>query len=268
MPPLDLQSAGPPLFAPIVFRLAMRVEQVKWSEFAEDPTEAMYVLRAARKLFGQDLGVAWFDTWLEAEAAGVMVERDDLGRVLGEPEGPAALAPVADALEAAPVRQAIEIVRRFGLEQQAVAGLLTGPATLRARLGSAASHPLAYAAELAVTLARAYCEAGAAVLLVAEEEASPNLAELETFAPVVNLARYYGTPIILLSRHALSPAGMQAADAMTGGLYLTPTQAGAAIRPLPGGDAAPRARLAMSRWEVDPETPPETLQAWRDAVAA
>src|SRR4051794_29625225 len=157
MPPLDLQSAGPPLFAPIVFRLAMRVEQVTWSEFAEDPTEAMYVLRAARKLFGQDLGVAWFDTWLEAEAAGIVVERDDLGRVVGEPRRPAVLATAAAVLEAAPVRQAIEIVRRFGIEQQAVAGMLTGPATLRARFGGATSDPLAYAGEVAVTLARAYC---------------------------------------------------------------------------------------------------------------
>jgi uroporphyrinogen-III decarboxylase len=268
MPPLDLQSAGPPLFAPVVFRLAMRVEQVPWSEFAADPTEAMYVLRAARKLFGQDLGVAWFDTWLEAEAAGVAVERDDLGRVVGEPQKPAFLAPVTAVLETAPVRHAIEIVRRFALEQQAVAGMLTGPATLRARLVGVTPDPLAYAAELAVALARAYCDAGAAALLVAEEEASPNLAEFEAFAAVVNLARYYGTSVILLSRHPLSHTGLQAADAATNGLFLTPTQAGSAVRPLPDGVPGARARLAISRWEVDPDTPPETLQAWRHAVAA
>jgi uroporphyrinogen decarboxylase-like protein len=268
MPPLDLQYAGPPLFAPIVFRLAMRIEQVKWREFAEDPTEAMFVLRAARKLFGQDLGVAWFDTWLEAEAAGFAVERDDLGRVMGEPRRPARLASVAAVLEAVPVRHAIEIVRRFGLEQQPVAGMLTGPATLRARLDGATADPLAYGAELAVALARAYCDAGAAALLVAEEKASPDLADFAAFAPVANLARYYGTPVILLSRHPLSPAGLAAADAATAGLFLTPAQAGAAVRPLPDGDAGPRARLAMSRWEVDPETPPEALQAWRHAVAA
>jgi hypothetical protein len=61
---------------------------------------------------------------------------------------------------------------------------------------------------------------------------------------------------------------LAAADAATDSLFLTPTQAGSAVRPLPDGDAGARARLAISRWEVDPETPPETLQAWRNAVAA
>jgi hypothetical protein len=55
---------------------------------------------------------------------------------------------------------------------------------------------------------------------------------------------------------------------MTAGLFITPTQASSAVRALPDGEAGPRARLALSRWEMDPETPPETLQAWRHAAAA
>ena len=66
MAKLDPSSPGPALFAPIVFRLAMKLEQARWSEFAEDPTEAVYVLCAAQRLFRQDAVVAWFDTWLEA----------------------------------------------------------------------------------------------------------------------------------------------------------------------------------------------------------
>jgi len=270
MPPVDLQSAGPPVFAPVVFRLAMKTEQVTFGEFAEDPTEAVYVLRAARKLFGLDLSVCWFDTWLEAEAAGATIARDPLGLVVRAPQKPAALPAVADVLKAAPVRQAIEIVRRLSLEQQAVAGMLTGAATLRHRLNSGGSDSLEYAAELAVALGRAYCEAGAAALLLVEEEASPDLAELETFTSLVNLARYYGTPVILLGGQPLSPRGIEAANAITGGLFVTPTQAGSAVRPLPdnGHPAPARARLALSRWEIDAETPPETLLAWRHALAA
>ncbi len=268
MPPLDLDAAGPPLFAPIVFRLAMKLEQVTWSEFASDPSEAVHVLRAARRLFGQELGVGWFDTCLEAEAAGAIVERDDLGRVTGRPQPPAALPPVADVLNAFPVRQAVEIVRRLSLESQQVAGMVSGPATLRARLGRTTSDPPDHAAELSVALARAYCEAGAAALLLAEEEESADLAELAMFTPLVNLARYYGTPIILISRHPLSQKGVDAAAATTGGLFVTPTQAGSGVRPLPDdGNGPPRARLALSRWEVDPETSPQTLQAWRQALA-
>jgi hypothetical protein len=267
MPPLDLEAAGPPLFAPIVFRLAMKLEQVTWSEFASDASEAVHVLRAARRLFGQELGVGWFDTWLEAEAAGAIVERDDLGRVTGRPQPPVALPPVADVLEAFPVRQAVEIVRRLSLESQQVAGVISGPATLRARLASTTSDPN-HIAELSVALARAFCEAGAAALLLTEEEENADLAGLAAFTPLFNLARYYGTPVILYSRHPLSQKGVDAAAATTGGLFVTPTQAGSKVRPLPDdGHGSPRARLALSRWEVDPETAPQTLQAWRQALA-
>ena len=40
-------------------------------------TEAVYVLRSAQRLFKQDIHCVSFDTWLEAEAGGMAVERDD-----------------------------------------------------------------------------------------------------------------------------------------------------------------------------------------------
>jgi hypothetical protein len=272
MAKLDPSAAGRTLFAPIVFRLAMKLEQVSWSEFAGDPTEAVYALRAAQRLFRQDVVVAWFDTWLEAEAAGTSVKRDELGRVLGAPQPPASRPRVADVMAASPAQQAVEIVRRLNVEiglSQIPVAMLTAGATLMARLGGRARDTVDYATELSVALTRDYCEAGAGALLLVEEEDSPDLADVGAFAALFNLARYYDTPVILVSRHPLSPQGLATASSISGGLYVTPTQAGAAVLPLPEAStpANARARLALSRWEVEAETAPETIQAWRHAVA-
>jgi hypothetical protein len=266
MAKLDPSVPGPVLFAPIVFRLAMKLEQVAWNKFADDPTEAVYVLRSAQRLFKQDAVVAWFDTWLEAEAAGAVVERDDLGRV-NSSQPPAMLPPVSDALSASPLVHAVEIVRRLNVEigsSQAPLAMLTAATTLRARLGSSVD----YARELSVALARAYCEAGAGALLLVQEDDSPDLADLGEFASLFNVARYYDTPVILLNRHPLSPQGVAIAESITGGLYVTASQAGTAVFPLPDTRVPnARTRLALSRWEVDAETAPETVQAWRHALA-
>ena len=95
------RSAGRTLFAPVTFRLALKLEQVVWTEFADSAAEAVFALRATQRLFKQDVIFAWFDTWLEAEAGGVAVERDALGRVVNEPQPPALL-PTADGSRASP----------------------------------------------------------------------------------------------------------------------------------------------------------------------
>jgi hypothetical protein len=277
MAKLDPSDPGPALFAPIVFRLAMKLEQVRFSEFAGDPTEAVYVLRAAQRLFRLDAVPAWFDTWLEAEAAGAVVERDDAGHVVGTARPPASLRPVSEALSAPPIAHAVEIVRRLSVEigAQVPLAMLSAGATLCARLGS----PVDYARELSVGLARVYCEADAGALLLVQEEPSPDLDDLAAFGALFNLAAYYATPVVLVSRHPLSPQGLAVAERMFGGLYVTPTQAGAAVLPLSHReDPLPRlrgrdgeganARLALTRWEVDPGTAPETVHAWRGALAA
>jgi hypothetical protein len=269
MAKLDPSAAGI-LFAPIVFRLAMKLEQVGFGEFAGDPTEAVYVLRSAQRLFKQDVVVAWFDTWVEAEAAGAEIERDELGQVLGS-QPPVTLPPVPDVLAARPIAQAVEIVRRLDVEigsSQVPLAMLTAGATLCARLGDDGPDMLDYARELSVGLARAYCEAGAGALLLVQEEPAPDLADLGEFASLFNVARYYGTPVILISRHPLSDQGVTVARSIAGGLYVTPTQAGATVLPLSDASVPnARARLALSRWEVDAETAPETVQAWRHALA-
>jgi uroporphyrinogen-III decarboxylase len=281
------RSAGRTLFAPVIFRLALKLEQVAWTEFTGSASEAVFVLRATQRLFKQDVIFTWFDTWLEAEAAGVQVERDELGRVVNQPQPPAAPPAVEALLAGAPVAHAVEIVRRLRGEPVATVAMLTAGATLLSRfaggencrrilwdMGRSDVRPadrelLGRLREVSVGLARAYCEAGAGALLLVQEEASPDLADLADASALFNLAEYYATPVMLLCRDPLSERGCAVAEKITGGLYATPTQAGSAIVPLPNaGLAQPTSWLALSRWEVDPETPPDAVRAWQSAFQA
>src|SRR5262249_42563459 len=128
-----------PLFAPLIFRLALKLEQTPWVEFSSSATEAVYVLRAARRLFALDAVCTWFDTWLEAESAGIRIERDDLGVPRGQPQGDT-LASVETALTAPPIAIAVEVLRRITVESGsdvvALAALSSG-ATLIERLAGA-----------------------------------------------------------------------------------------------------------------------------------
>ena len=281
------RSAGRTLFAPVIFRLALKLEQVAWAEFADSAAEAVFALRATQRLFKQDVIFTWFDTWLEAEAAGVAVERDALGRVVNKPGPPASLPAAEAVLASAPVAHAVEIVRRLRNEPVVAVAMLSAGATLLSRFAGDAEFRrilqdlsrsevkpadralLDSLREISVGLARAYCEAGAGALLLVQEAESPGLADLADAAALFNLAEYYATPVLLLCRDPLSAHGCAVAERVTAGLYATPTQAGSAISPLPAaGPAASSAWLALSRWEVDPETPPDAVRAWQSALQA
>ena len=132
------------LFAPLIWRLAMKVEQVAWSEIAGSATEAVYVLRSAQRLFKQDIHCVSFDTWLEAEAAGMQVERDELGTPVGVPP-PVADWPSVDAVLAAePIARAVETLRRLVLDPGSgivPVATMTGGTTLQKRLRAGAAIP-------------------------------------------------------------------------------------------------------------------------------
>jgi hypothetical protein len=284
-------AAGRCLFAPLIFRAALKLEQVPWGEFASSASEAMYVLRAAQRLFKLDAVCTWFDTWLEAEAAGLAVERDDLGFCNTRPE-PVAPRPIDDILASPPVSLAIEILRRTQMEagetRLALAALSTGGTLIDHLFGEVAGSRILsalasgtltkedaervdYVRQLKLAIARAFLDAGAAALLLLQEIDSPDLVELDEFASVFNLAAYYGTPPVLLARHPVSAAGQATLARFGINLYLTPQQAAPGIVPLPSGTEPKPLRddgdwLALSRWEIDPDVAPETLQSWRRVI--
>jgi hypothetical protein len=253
------------LFAPLIWRLALKIEQVSWSEVARSASETIYVLRSAQRLFKQDISCASFDTWMEAEAAGVAVERDDLGRVINQPALPADLPPVETLLGADAILHTVDVLSRLARDggDTIPVATMTAGATLLRRFGPGR---LECAQQLMLGLARAYCEAGAGALVLLDEEPSGDFSELPEFAALFNLAEYYATPVVILSRRPVSAAGVAAAG-QAGALLLTPDASSIDVVALPPASDSEAGWLAMSRWEVDADTDPNVVQGWRQQMA-
>jgi len=292
MAKLDRDVADRALFVPLIFRLALKLEQVPWAEFSASASEAMFVLRSAQRLFKLDAVCAWFDTWLEAEAVGMSIVRDDLGACVARPD-PVALPPVETVLASAPIVRVVEIIRRLQGEagdKGIVLAAVSAGATLIDHVAGEAARVRILAAleagaltaedttlldglrQLSLGIARAFLEAGAGALLLLQEVESPDLAEFEAFVSVFNLAAYYGTPVVLLARHPLSKKGEATLARLGIALYASPNAASPGLLALPSADEAGPVQkqsewLALSRWEIDPVVAPETIQAWqRDVV--
>lgn len=275
------------LFVPLSFRLSAKLEQMDWEELVEDPTYTTFALRNGQKLFHADGVVNWFDTCLEAEAAGVEVERDEIGRVVHRGDPVDSLPDPASVLQRGEIPAALDVARRLCEEtrdESAVLGYLTGPRTLLAHLLGEERHEdrdaLNDAVGLTLQLAREYCEAGVGCLLLAEEHDAEDSGYLRSLEPVFNLANYYDVPLMLLNRHPLSPQQREEAS-QTGFRYVSaPDASGEApvvgVCPIPTGPLtgeefsgedwlqerrgeAGGARIFVSEWELPVETLPENL---------
>lgn len=265
------------LFAPLIWRLALKIEQVPWREVAGSATETAYVLRSAQRLFKLDIHCVSFDTWLEAEAIGMRVERDKFGTPVGDPGRVASWPSVDRVLSAAPVVRTVETLRRLAMdagETVPVAAITAGTTLLKRLRAPATPDSIDYIRQILLGLTRLYCEAGAGALLLLDEEPDENnTTALADYAAVFNLAGYFATPVFLLSRAPVAPETAAAAQA-AGVRYLTPGRASDGVIALPasGGDAVADERsagegwIAMSAWEVDPETDPGIVQAWRQQI--
>jgi hypothetical protein len=259
----------------LIWRLAMKIEQVPWAEVSGSPAEAVFVLRSAQRLFKQDIHCISFDTWLEAEAAGVKVERDQLGNPIGSP-APLSSAPAVDqVLAAEPVARTVEVLRRLVTEAgngvACVASMTAGGTLQKRRAGEArfSAELVSYTREILVGLTRLYCEAGAGALLLLDEEPADGAAGLDEYAALFNLAGYFATPVFLLSRGA-AQAQASAAARSFGASYLAADAAPDGVVPLPSGEGSfepAEGWLAMSRWEVDPDIDPNVVQGWRQRLA-
>jgi hypothetical protein len=263
------------LFAPLIWRLALKIEQMSWREVAGSAAETVYALRAAQRLFKQDIHCVSFDTWLEAEAIGMHVERDRFGAPVGTPGRIAGWPSVDRVLSASPVVRTVETLRRLALDPDGVVPVaaITAGTTLQKRIyAPATAESLDYIRQILLGLTRLYCEAGAGALLVLDEEPGDDLA-LADFAAVFNLAEYFATPVFLLSRTPARPETAAAANA-AGIRYLTPGRVSEGVLALPadgggivlGKGSVGDGWIAMSAWEVDPETDPNIVQAWRQQL--
>jgi hypothetical protein len=233
-----LRRAGRDLFLPLTFRLAQRLEQVTAEEFAADPALAAFALRSAQKLFGADGTVNWFEPGFEG------ADSADDSALLARP----------------PVSVALDLARRLAADSgkdDAVLGFMTGPAR-------------GFGGKVSLALAKAYCEANVSALLLAEEAPLGRDAadHCDALAPLVNLATYYGIPVLLLPRqppHAeiltrLRSTGVRVAGPDSGEIITLPIGETDAIDRLARWQTG-SGRLVLSAWDIPPETAPKDVVA-------
>jgi hypothetical protein len=280
------------LYVPFSFRIALAAAKLPWAKAVSNPQSCATTLRAFQRRVQADGVVPWFDTWLEAEASGARVIRDEWGRVVGTPAPPSRLPRAEGFLEAPQVRHALEIARILCKEtraQSTVIACLTGIRTLALRLlgvrpqANASMEPAAV--EIARALANAYCEVGVGALVFAAELPFADAAEARHFTPVAEVAREHGVPMMLLSRHpmsgaievALNKVGVDCVGAPGARLGSVCALQMDKLRGKPEAsdgwfrlqrDAKPAPRLFVSEWEVPLDASVDTLIALRDKVVA
>jgi Uroporphyrinogen decarboxylase (URO-D) len=223
-----LQAAPPsrPLFLPIVFSLGARIENVSLRNYLTNPTKISNALRQIRAHVRSDGVTCYFDSYLEAEALGGVLdwESDSRRPALRWPqpsqdgELPEGLCSPDETPKRGRVPIAAEVIRRFKPlvrdDFLLVAGV-TGPLTLAAQLSqldlNAAPRPalppdstLNLAAEVVPVIAKTLVEAGANAVFIREEFLPSSPADFAEWAwrltTTINIIRFYSAlPILLLS---------------------------------------------------------------------
>jgi uroporphyrinogen-III decarboxylase len=215
-----LQGRQParPLFAPIAFTLAARLENLPPHIFLTNPTKISNALRQIRAPLRTDALSCYFDPLLEVEALGATIEwaPDHAPSKFSWPSAPQPgqlperLASPEDTINRGRVPVALEVIRRLKAtlrgESLLIAGV-SGPLTVATRLTAPAreslmghQHPSTAAFELSTAviteIAKAFAEAGANLILLREEfppvPNSPAADEwLSMLQPIFNIVRFY-----------------------------------------------------------------------------
>lgn len=224
-----VQGIAPPrpLFLPIVFSHAARIENLPLRAFLTNPTKISNSLRQVRARLRADGITCYFDPLLEAEALGGVVEWGVEGQPpslrwpeqmieRGSPQDSAAsVAPASGGR----VPIAIDVIRRLNATLRAdclLVASVTGPLTLAAsmaQLDLAAANSMREVPESVLDLvaavisgiATAFVEAGASVVLIREDFLPELSAEdiaswCSCLAPTINIVRFYeALPVLLLT---------------------------------------------------------------------
>jgi len=236
-----LQGEPPsrPLLMPILFSLGARIESVSLERFQSNPTKIANALRQIRSVMPVDGLSCYFDPVLETSALGCQRE--------WQADGPRAVVPLFSGVDELRQRLgspdslqdkgfipiACEVLRRVKAmlkDEPALLMRVTGPVGLARQLrgddprDSTSRLPqdlLGFAAEATASVARTFAEAGADVILIAEDfEAGLPEPSFEWYssllAPVINVVRFYeALPVLLLgkvSRETLDSLGATLQD--------------------------------------------------------
>jgi hypothetical protein len=206
---MQLGNPGRPVFAPIVYRLAARIEQTPLLEMVSDPTAYANILDGAWKLLGQDAILTSFDATLEAEFFGCPVDFP------GDYETPVAdwsgcnitAAKIENSGRLPVLLEATKRLVQTRGKEVAIIGAITGPCSLAANAGGASSAAIPAVADLLARLTRAVCEAKVDALIIREDPLGegfyPRFMAQEkacaaAYATLLNLTRFYNVAGLLM----------------------------------------------------------------------
>lgn len=216
-----------PLFLPIVFSLGAKMENLPRQTYLANPTKIFNSARQVRSHLRSDGLICYFDTCLEAEALGGLLEwTENQPPALRWPDNseigqlPECIKTPEQAMQSGRVGVALEVIRRLksvtrdgSLLTAGVTGLITVAARL-VQLETAdqlcferlPDRALEIAASLMTQLSKAFVEAGADVVII-QEEILPSLTAENCdgwallLGPAINIIRFYGgVPILNLAR--------------------------------------------------------------------
>jgi hypothetical protein len=227
---------SPALVCPLVLAQAAEIEALPVPRFLTDATKLANGLRALRGAFGHDVIVT--------------AAADDLAAVAAGAGG--AGAPTQQAVQHPRVAAAVEATRRLAVtaDDAALAVALCGPAQLAAQLRqSPADHAaLETCGAVLLTLAKAFLEAGANLLLLVEAEplsAASADGWRSAASPLVNVARFHQAAAAVVLAD-----GADATFAPRGAVVCLPPQQaglgqGIALSPDPAAWPAPPADVPL-----------------------
>jgi len=221
---------------PLVLVQAAEIEALPDERFLTDATKLANGLRALRGAFGHDVIVT--------------AAADDLAAIAAGAGG--AGAPAQQAVQHPRVAAAVEATRRLAVtaEGAALAVALCGPAQLAAQLGQSPTDQAALetCGAVLLTLAKAFLEAGANLLLLVEAEplsAASADGWRSAASPLVNVARFHQAAAAVVLAD-----GADATFAPRGAVVCLPPQQagpgqGIALSPDPAAWPAPPAGVPL-----------------------
>jgi hypothetical protein len=226
-----LQGAAPPrpLFLPIVFSHAARIENLTLHLFLTNPTKITQALRQMRGYVRSDGLTCYFDPYLEIEALGAELDwgagekgafrwpRNQRGGDL--PVDAGALENLASKGR---IPVAVEVIRRLKSmvrDDVLLTAGVSGPFRLAAQLtrteeGAPAAEEISVGAlelatETTAAVAKAFVEAGANVVIIREDppaSLSGHASLASVLATTANIVRFYQSlPVLLLNASAQLP---------------------------------------------------------------
>ena len=211
-----MQAANPgrPVFVPIVYRLAARIEQMPLADMVADPTSYANVLEGASKLLRSDAIVTNFDPSLEAEIFGCRADWEgdyDLPAAPDWAECDLADASLENSGRVPVMLEAIKRLIQTRGREVAIIGGITGPCSLARNIAGEASQDMDYIISMAgaqlARLTRAIGEVKVDAIIIREdllaeryyvELLAHEKAYTAVYATLLNLTRFYNMTGIIM----------------------------------------------------------------------